>query len=462
MTAKMAKQRRPLTAMLSLVVCVLVLAAGVVGMLLLLSLREPPAQAEIAERALKVEVAEVRPEDVPVVISGLGEVRAIDQVSIVPEVAGRIVETHPRLKAGEVIPAGETLFRIDPTDYEANLARAEASVNQMRASLESLRKQQSIDSEMLTTLDRTYTLADTEYARLRSLYETDEVGTLSGVERAEMGRNEARMVRDQLSRALELYPTRIAEAQAGLQSSEAQVVLARNSLERTNVKAPFTARIERESIEIGQVVAPGAPVVHLANDSALEISVALDSRDARQWLQFEGDTADEAGAWFDNTQPVPCTIRWTEDEDAHTWEGVLERVEAFDPETRTLTVAVRVEGERAKSLDERRLPLVAGMFCSVDIPGRVMQQVYRIPRWAVSFEGDIYLAKGERLDIGKVEIVRQQGEEAFVRGDLQPGDRVITTRLVNPAPNSLLNIIEGGASSDAAPPVDVPVENASS
>lgn len=445
MTAKPAGQRRPLTAVLGLVICVLVLGAGVLGMFALLAMRKPPAQAEIKERALRVEVAEVRPEDVPVVISGFGEVRAIDEVALSPEVAGRVVEIHPRLRAGEVIPEGEVLFRINPADYEANVERAEGAAGQLRSSLEAMRKQQVLDREMLATLDRTYELMDTEYSRLKGLYEADEVGTLSGVERSEMGRNQAKTVRDQLAHALDIYPSRIQEIESGLQAAEAQVQLAKNQLERTTVKAPFTARVKMETLEIGQIVAPGTPVVHLANDSALEISVPLDSRDARQWLQFAGDPAEGDTAWFSSTEPVICSIRWSEDPDAHVWEGTVARVEAFDPQTRTLTVAVRIEGDQAHSRDDSRLPLVDGMFCSVEIPGKLMEQVYRVPRWAVSFEGELYIAEGSRLESRQVEVVRQQGEESFVRGGLQQGDRVILTRLVNPVPNSLLDIAVAGA-----------------
>jgi multidrug efflux system membrane fusion protein len=442
MTAKAQKKRRPLTAALSLVICLLVLGGGVLGMLGLLALKQPPEQAEIKERVLEVEVATVQPEDVPVVISGFGQVRAVDQVALAPEVAGRVIELHPRLKVGEVIAAGEVLFRIDPADYEANLARAEGSAAQLRSTLEGLRKQQALDREMLTTLDRTFQLSDAEYNRLKGLYESDDVGTLSGVERAEMARNQAKTTRDQLSNALDLYPSRIQEVEGGLKAAEAQVAIAKNNLERTIVKAPFVARVTMETLEVGQVVAPGAPVVHLANDSALEISVPLDSRDARNWLQFSGRDSGLETAWFSGAEPVQCTIRWTEDPRAHVWEGTLARVEEFDPDTRTLTVAVRVDKEQALSRDDARLPLVAGMFCSVEIPGKQMQQVYRVPRWAVSFEGDIFIAKGDRLQSRRVEVLRQQGEDAFIAAGLNPGEQVITTRLVNPAPNSLLHIVE--------------------
>ena len=49
----------------------------------------------------------------------------------VAEVAGRIVEVHPRLRNSEIIPAGTLLFRIDPVDYELALAKATAEIAEL-------------------------------------------------------------------------------------------------------------------------------------------------------------------------------------------------------------------------------------------------------------------------------------------------------------------------------------------
>jgi hypothetical protein len=36
-----------------------------------------------------------------------------------------MIETHPRFRNGEILPAGTRLFRIDPVDYELPLAQAQ-------------------------------------------------------------------------------------------------------------------------------------------------------------------------------------------------------------------------------------------------------------------------------------------------------------------------------------------------
>ena len=49
-----------------------------------------------------------------------------DTIDVVPEVSGRIVELA--VTDNQAVKQGDLLFRIDPRPYEANLAKAEASL----------------------------------------------------------------------------------------------------------------------------------------------------------------------------------------------------------------------------------------------------------------------------------------------------------------------------------------------
>jgi multidrug resistance efflux pump len=425
-----------------IVVIVAVLAVGVLTMSTMILLKEEPAEAHKVERSLAVETITVAPEDVPVTVSGLGEVRALNVVSISAEIPGKVIEIHPKLELGEMVPAGELLFRIDPRDYEAARVQAAAEVAQLEKTVERLTRQSAIDQERLQTLERNERLMEGEFSRVRDLYEKDDVGTRSAVDQAEMAFNQASDAHDQLGQQVALYPVQIEEAQSGLKGARARLEQAEANLSRTEVRAAFDARIKMVNLEPGQYLNPGMEVLTLADDSVLEISVSLDSRDARDWLQFEEEPADDdapGSSWFGKLKPVPCTIAWTEDPEAHRWEGVAHRIESFDPQTRTVSVAVRVNSGSARA-STGGLPLVEHMFCQVGIPGKVMKQVYRLPRWAVSYEGKVNIARSGRLAIQEVDVVRHEGEETFVGSGLNPGDTVITTRLVNPLPNELLAI----------------------
>src|SRR5690606_30864105 len=118
------------------------------------------------------------------------------------EVAGRVVEIHPKLEVGEVIPKGEVLFAIDQRDYTARLKDAAATTEQLEMTVERLERQAEIDTNRLETLKRSRDLARSEFERVRRLYDEDDVGTQSAVDAAERAWNLAEDQYDQLAQTV--------------------------------------------------------------------------------------------------------------------------------------------------------------------------------------------------------------------------------------------------------------------
>lgn len=430
---------------LSLVVTLVILVLAVVGGRTLARMRQAPPQAQPEEHAIAVEVARAAMEDVAVTLAGHGKVRPRDVVAIAPEVSGRVVSVHPRLDPGEVIPEGEELVRIDPRNYEAALAQARAQQAQAEKALARLREKAESDRARLSTLERSRDLARNEFERLAGLLKNSQVGSQSNVEKAEAAYNQARDAHDLLKQAVSLYPMQIAEAEQTLEAATAAVRLAEANLDRCVIRAPFTARVRDRNVEAGQYISPGAPVMTLADDSLMEISIPLDSRDAARWLLFaeEGpgmaanpDPAAMGKTWFPPLEPVACRVYWTDAPADHPgWEATLHRVERFDEATRTVTVALRVTAEQARGVPG--FPLVEGMFCRATIPGKTLRGVVRLPRYAVSFEGYVWVVDADnRLQRREVEVARDEGDYAFVSSGIEAGELVVITRLVNPLPGS--------------------------
>ncbi len=421
--------------------CLAIILAGLFFMLGLAFTRTPPPQMPFEEPALQVEVLEVKPADLQVSITGYGEARVLREVSIAPEVSGRVVKIHPRLKTGEIILKDEVIFQIDPRDYESAYVEASATVTQMENSLERMKRQYEIDIERLVTIKRSLDLSKQQYERVKNLFEKDRVGTQSGVDQAEQSYNNYSDQAEQMSKTVELYPLQIKETESGLLAARSRMSTAKVRLERCTLRAPFQGRIKSVSVEKEQYVSPGMSVITLADDSVLEIQVPLDSRDANRWLPFDEDNSNISNAWVNGLKKVECRVHWTESKSGNYWKGTLNRVVRFDEQTRTVTVAIRVEGAEALSINHGSLPLVEGMFCSVEIPGNTLKNVYSIPRWAVSFENTVYVAVDNKLRTVPVEVARSEGEETYISEGLEPGDKVVVTRLVDPLENSRLIIL---------------------
>lgn len=399
------KESMKTTVIIRVIACLIILMIGFGGFKFLKGQKKAPGHAKQVERPLRVQAVEASFKDVSVEIEAHGELRSIRMVEIAAEVAGSVVEVHPRLQTGEIIAKGELLFAIDDRDY-----RSEYESNKTR----------------LAILKRDKELTAKELKRVRTLFEKNKVGTRAGVEKAEQAANNS------------------ADRQAQVQQAMTRAEI---KLERCRVLAPFTCRITSKNIEKGQYVAPGKIVLGLADDSVLELEVPLDSRDAFEWLPFVENSHDNpvaSEAWFAAVEPVQCEVIWTEDANNKAI-GVLNRVSSFDERTRTVKVVLQIDS-RQFAKQNRPMPLVAGMFCRITIPGGLMKDVVELPRWAVSFENTVYVIRDGRLETAPVHVVRVQDDKAYIGKGLVQGDMVITTRLVNPLERSLVEVTKVASS----------------
>lgn len=379
----------------NLFICLLIIGGAGLGFVFLGNLKKPPVVKEIKEISLPVEVLTVQPQVYQVMLRGFGDITAPEKTTLSAEVSGRITLKHNNLETGRIIEKGAILFKIDNRDHLIDLTIAQARE---------------------TILARDLEIAGAEFKRVSDLYKNNRVGTLSQMEKAESSLNS---IKNQLQQVL----------QAGKR--------ARIKLDRSIIKAPFTGRVGTVTARPGEFVSPGKNLITLINDQFLEIIISVDSLDASRWLIFNDKHRNikTIPNWFPPLQPVDCLITWSEDQAVQGY-GVLDRIIRYDPKTRMFQVAVSLN----KSL-QSPTPLVEGMFVEVTIPGRILDNVFVIPRQAVSFTGTVFTVENNRLVSRRVEVIHHGDEVAIINDGLKAGDTVITTRLESPLENSLVRII---------------------
>jgi len=388
----MNRESRRLSPILRLLLCLLILALGAAGMLALKGLRQKPAQKQVAEHPLPVRAVEAKPVDVQVTLTGYGELVSRTTVTLSAEVRGRIVESADNLEPGRLVHHGELLYVIDDRDYR--LAR-------------------DIADRRLQALARERDLARAEFKRIDRLFQQKKVGSLSAVEKAESAVNA-------LDSQIEL-----------IRKNREQALL---NLQRCRIRSPFAGRLTKVEVEKNEYVTPGTPLLSLTDDSALEVVVSLDSRDGARWLRL-GSGKPDTGHWFPAPEPVTCAVTWSENEQVR-GRGRLDRIVTFDAATRMLKVAVRLlPGNRSLP------PLVPGMFCRVEIPGRNLRNIYTLPREALSFTSTVYVVSNDRLYSRPVRVIREEKDRVLIDQGLNPGDLVITTRLQDPLEGTLVHVI---------------------
>ena len=424
--------------------CGIFLTGGIVAMSALASMKSPPAETRPLECPLRIETLVAEPESVRIHMKGYGTIRTLNQIKIASEVSGHVVAIHPRLEKGEIIEKEAVLFKIDQRIYQAAYREALATVNQLDSRVDRLKQEYALSRKRLKTLERNRDLGKGAFERIQTLFNSHQIGTRSELDRAEQEYNAAADICDQMARDLTVFPFQIREAENDLLAARARMETALVDLDRCIVRAPYVCRVKDVALEQYQHVDPGQEVLTLADDSILEIQVPLDTREAGPWLQFNGHKKSEYNGWFDELKDVPCTVRWIEDKKNLYREGILHRVVKFEETTRTITVAVRIVNS-VESMASGQLPLVEGMFCEVTIPGRVLTNVVRLPAHAVSFENTAFVSVDNRLKTVPVTVAWAEEELVYISSGLNPGDRVITTRLIDPLENALLDVAERGS-----------------
>jgi multidrug efflux pump subunit AcrA (membrane-fusion protein) len=398
---------------------ILILAAGIGTERHLARNRKPPERVSISAPNPQVHVSTAIREDVRIILTGFGTVRAGTRVEIRPQVGGRVTRVHPRLERGETIAAGEVLFQIDPRDFDLKIETTKHERVRIEAEIARIREELAATERLLTKRGASAALSQAEAERQRSLYEAEGVGTRSAAEQAE---RLALLDSEQLtvlSNTMQTLPHRITALEAQLAANATQQAADQLQLSRCTVTAPFDGRPDGIRVETGDVVSPGVSLITFVDDNEREITVDLDARDVNRWLRFQD--GDRPG-WFAAPEPVDAEIRWLGDADGPTWSGSVLRIEEVDPRDRLVTVALKVKA------GQTQVPLVAGMFCEVRIPGKVEENLFRLPRSVLREDGVAFVVQGGALATRELTLVREDGETALLRG-LEEGDEVVTNRL---------------------------------
>ena len=373
---------------------VLVLGVAILAAKMLASFRKPPEKKPRIVVAPLLDGIEVFPETMNMTIQGYGTVEPRTDVQVVPQVSGKVIRCHPQLADGGFFKANEPLVVIEKADYKLAVQSALAAAALAKVQIE----QEKAEAQV----------ARQEWTKLHPNEEPQSVLVFRGPQ--------------------------IKSAQAQLKAAQAQLDKAKLDLKRTEVRMPFDGRVISANVDAGQFIMAGAPIATVYCTDLAEIAVPLE---------------DSELAWFDVPQNAHNADSQTgSDVDIyvdfagaeHSWKGVLVRTEGrVDSRSRMVHVVAQVQNPF--QTEDDKPPLVPGMFARVDIKGREVQNIYRLPRYAIRGAKEVWIAKhipqppedelseNKQLIIQPVQIIRMDRQFAYISEGLGDGDIVITSPL---------------------------------
>jgi RND family efflux transporter MFP subunit len=407
----------------------LVLPPIVLGVLVLLWMaggKQPPAQSERGEPARTVRVIEAPLLELIPKAEGYGPVRPARVWTAVAQVAGRVVEMHPRLRDGEILPEGTPLVRIDPVDYELALVQAQAELAELEVEERNAQVSLSIEARNLN-------LAGQDVERKRKLMQKGTTSQ-SSVDEAERVMLSTRMAAQSLRNTLALIPTRRSVL-------EATAARAQRDLERTEIRAPFTLRVADLAIEADQYVGVGQSLFEGDDVERVEVEAQFSVSTLRRLFIGRPDLKLDVTRFGEQLTEVvgfDPLVRLDLGNDVAEWQAEFVRFsDNVDAHTRTMGVVVAVDRPFDKIKIGYRPPLSKGMFVQVALRGKRQPSRLVIPRNAVR-NGIVYVAdEDDRLRRRPVEVLFTQEDLSVIASGLAPGERVVVSDLV-PAVSGML------------------------
>lgn len=308
-------------------------------------------------------------------LEAVGNVRASASVAITPRVDGEIVAVN--FREGQDVKAGESILEIDPRPYAAALAEKKANLAKSRARLDKALR------------DR---------ARFGKLVRNDFISR-------------------------EAYEQSVADAAALAATVSADEAAARQAeldLSFCSVRAPISGRIGELKIDRGNIFksASGEPVCSISAISPCYASFSVPEAYLPAILEYS-----RKGSLPVTAIPTGGTAE----------TGELNLVDN-SVDTKTGSIRLRAFFENT---DRRLWP---GQFVEIDLPLGVIENVLIVPTNAIQRgreESFVYVVGPDnRAEYRKITKLLEHDGKTAVRGNLRPGEKVVTEGQIRLAPGS--------------------------
>jgi multidrug efflux system membrane fusion protein len=345
-----------------------------------------------AEGPVPVLVAAAARADVPVYLGAVGTTKALNTVTVRPQVDGKLLEVA--FKEGQDVKKGDVLARIDPITFQAQLAQTMAKKAQDEAQLTNARMDLDRYEKLLATNAINRQQADTQRALVNQ------------------------------------YSALVQADQAAADSAQA-------TLGYTNIVAPIDGRTGIRQVDEGNIVhaSDSTGIVVLTQLKPISVLFNLPQQD----LNAVNNAFAKAPLSVDAQRS---------DNDAVVDSGTL-RVVDNQVDASTGTVKLKAEFPNAN------LQLWPGQFVNIRLLIDTLKQVVVIPTGAVQRGPNgtfVYVVKDDNtVAMRPITVAKQDETQTVVASGLEPPERVVTTGFARLTDGGKVTVGSAGSTPAAGP-----------
>ncbi|QDU89021.1 Efflux pump periplasmic linker BepF [Pirellulimonas nuda] len=345
---------------------------------------DKPAPPAAEQPVPRVTVADVVEREVTDSDDFTGKTEASAIVEVRARVYGYLRSTE--FKDGDYVKEGQTLFTIEPDEYQAI-------------------HEQSLSRIALTTAN--YDLAKSKLARDEKLVPTNAISQ-------------------------EEYE----ESVAAMKSAEATVVAAKADANRTAldlkytvIKAPMSGRIDRALVSDGNLLTGGLTngtlLTKIVAEQPMYVYFDVDERSLLGYMRQRDRSNVDKSPGSLREQEVPCYVQLADEKDfPH-----VGKIDFASAEVSAGTGTARLRGV----FENKDRSLVSGLFVRIRVPVSKPYRAVLIPERALATDQNIrfvyVVGQDGKAERRNVELGGQRGDLRIVKSGLAAGDRVIVKGL---------------------------------
>jgi len=358
----------------------LIIAISTVIASVLYMLGQVSPQAIQEEAPMDVNVQILTPIDYQIKIKSTGTTTPITQTVLTSEVGGEVIYRSKKFSEGSSVISGEILAKIDDTDLQLQYKNALLQ---------------------LASAEVQFAVQQAEAEIAQEAWEQVGKGT---------------------AKDLTAKKPQLKQAKAALEVAKAQVQSAEKKLNKTEITAPYTGRIQNINIDLGSTIIPGQPVGSMYTSNEIEVTLSVKDSD----LQFLDIPMD--GRKLNPDQKSIVIIKSVYRGEMQEWAGNLERVDGvIDPMTRMIKLIANFKNN---FIEETKPILPIGLFVEAEINGKQLEDIFMIPNTALTPNDELLvLNQDDALEIRKVKVITRMKNYILVKEGMKAGERVVVSKL---------------------------------
>ncbi len=391
--------------------------------------QDKKSQAQQKNKALSV--YKIQQYDFAAYLELWGDVstQASGALDVVAETTGKLEKIYPQAKTGQYVTQGTVLFALDDADAKLAADQAQANFESAKARLNELEVSRKLAEDMLPLEKQSLDISKQAFERYQNLGQKN-LASNANVENQLLGYIQAQQTVKNRETSIATLDAQIASQQSNIKSSESQYQQALRTLDKTQIKAPVDGKILNVSVQEGQMINTGSPLLRMINMDNLEVQTMVPYERFQQFFpDLSFDPHNVSGSLTVGDQSWPLYLKaWPseistqsrqvqlnfslKDLDDIPFLGSYGRVKMFDPNTQKAIIIPReaIQAGQVYLIDEQ------GALKTADIEAVYIGTSYALIRSGLE-KGDLLVL---RPPVPFIEAARYQAiENAVVTADIE-------------------------------------------